>query len=327
MSEDTSPPHEEVQRTCRICGATAAHPQYTVREMMFGFRDAFTYFQCQQCECLQIAEIPAAIAKYYPENYYSMSGGLPRPPARLLRSLRQFGATVRMRHALPFGGRRQDTYAWVRGTGIERQSAILDVGCGRGLLLHELWLDGFSNLTGVDPFIEKSVRYDSGIAIHKCSLAEVDGTFDLVMMHHSFEHMPDPHAALAAAAARLRPDGCLLIRIPIVPSLAFRTYGVHWFQLDAPRHFYLHSRKSMQRAAAQANLQIDRVVYDSRASQFWGSEQYRNDIPHRSERSYGENPRASIFSMKQIRTWKRLARRVNASGDGDAACFYLSLKS
>src|SRR5436190_21957778 len=56
---------------CRICQNEAAHPVFNAREMMFGFRDEFTYFECARCGCVQIQEVPANLAKYYPDNYYS----------------------------------------------------------------------------------------------------------------------------------------------------------------------------------------------------------------------------------------------------------------
>lgn len=56
---------------CRICGNNKNNKIYQVKEMMFGFRDKFDYFQCATCNCLQISEIPCEISKYYPDNYYS----------------------------------------------------------------------------------------------------------------------------------------------------------------------------------------------------------------------------------------------------------------
>ena len=43
---------------CRICDFSGDSPVYTVREMMYGLRDEFDYFQCAQCQCLQILEFP-----------------------------------------------------------------------------------------------------------------------------------------------------------------------------------------------------------------------------------------------------------------------------
>ena len=46
---------------------------------MFGCRDEFLCFQCPRCGCLQIAEFPADLFKYYPPNYYCFAEPAPRP--------------------------------------------------------------------------------------------------------------------------------------------------------------------------------------------------------------------------------------------------------
>jgi SAM-dependent methyltransferase len=50
-----------------------------------------------------------------------------------------------------------------------------------------------------------------------------------------------------AAASLLACKGIIVVRIPAVSSYAWERYGVAWMQLDAPRHFFLHSPKSMTR--------------------------------------------------------------------------------
>jgi len=57
---------------CKICKNSASNTAYQIREMMFGFRDAFTYFECSECGCLQITEVPNNMERYYSSNYYSL---------------------------------------------------------------------------------------------------------------------------------------------------------------------------------------------------------------------------------------------------------------
>jgi SAM-dependent methyltransferase len=290
--------------------------------MMFGLRESFPYFQCARCECLQIRDIPEDLAKYYPANYYSMEAPLPGPKGFPTDAMRRLGARFRLQ-VWNFGRtKRREIFDWFRLSGAGFDARILDVGCGRGALLHELLLDGFRNLRGADPFIAKDLEYPNGITIKKSPIWDLEGTFDLIMMHHSFEHMPEPKRVLEAAARLLAPGGNLLIRIPVL-GFAWREYGPDWFQLDAPRHFYLHSRKSLAFLAEKAGYRIDAVVYDSKAAQFWCSEQYRRDIPLRDPRSYDEKRNKSGITAKQMRANRRQARVLNAKQDGDAACFFL----
>jgi len=295
---------------------------------MFGSNEVFRYFQCASCDCLQIDDMPVDCSKYYFGDYYSYQESSGDLRSRL--------EAVRDRYALSGRGIvgrilnnvfPNEALRSLRPLSISKETSILDVGCGAGALLHVLRGFGMKNLLGVDPFIEEDIHCSDGVEILKKEIHEVDGTFDIVMLHHSFEHMWNPSEILNAAARLLKPGGCCLIRIPVVPSHAWEHYGVNWIQIDAPRHFYLHSRKSMDLLASQSGLEVSKVVYDSTAFQFWGSEQYVMDIPMQDKRSFFVNPMKSSFSIKQILDFSRQAKALNRSEQGDQAAFYLQKPS
>jgi hypothetical protein len=137
------------------------------------------------------------------------------------------------------------------------------------------------------------------------------------MFHHSFEHVPDPINTLISVSRRLSKIGLCLIRIPTISSYAWRKYGTYWVQLDAPRHFYLHSIN-------KTNLKIDDIIWDSTSFQFWGSEQYLKNIPLRSGLSYADNQNKSIFSPNQIQEFEVKAKELNRNKCGDQAAFFIS---
>ena len=114
-----------------------------------------------------------------------------------------------------------------------------------------------------------------------------------------------------------------MIRIPLVSSEAWEKYGTDWVQLDAPRHFFLHSIESIKILAGETGFSIKEVAYDSDEGQFWGSEQYLKDIPLVAENSYARNPAKSIFSQEEIKNFKAMARELNSSSRGDQAAVYL----
>jgi SAM-dependent methyltransferase len=206
---------------------------------------------------------------------------------------------------------------------VDRSQRILDIGCGAGLLLQSLHALGFQNLMGVDPLIGSDIEHESGLRISKRPLEEMDGVWDIVMFHHSFEHLPDPEAELQSVYRLLDDDGCCLIRIPTVSSFAWQHYAIHWVQLDVPRHFYLHSTGSMKMLADRAGFDVVDIRYDSTAFQFWGSEQILRGIALHDERSYAVNPRESIFSKQALATWAERAEELNRMRQGDQAVFYL----
>jgi hypothetical protein len=70
--------------TCPICRA-ATGQFLDAREMMFGTRESFTYFECEGCGCLHLIDVPADLAAYYPKEYYSLKPLSPRPVRSYLR--------------------------------------------------------------------------------------------------------------------------------------------------------------------------------------------------------------------------------------------------
>lgn len=316
---------------CRVCGNENGNSSYVLREMMFGLREQFDYFQCAECQCLQIAQFPEDMTKYYPDNYMSFtlplsveSSSFLRKNARKLRNSylvfgkNSFGKIIN--DFIP-----HDKLHLLARLNLSSDSSILDVGCGNGSLLCELSEIGINQVLGVDPYIAEDIAYDNGVKVLKKDIHTVDGEWDLIMLHHVFEHLSDPLETLHSIKKHLSTDGTCLIQIPIV-SKAWDVYKENWVQLDAPRHFFLHTPKSVSILAAKAGFYIEKTVYTSNDLQFWGSEQYIKDIPLRDEKSYEVNPEKSIFSSEDIDLFKKEAERLNSEERGDTAAFYLKMK-
>ena len=142
----------------------------------------------------------------------------------------------------------------------------------------------------------------------------MEGQYDLVMLHHSFEHMDSPKAILSWLGQLINSQGTIIIRIPVANCHAWRKYQTHWLQLDAPRHFFLHTIKSMTILAKECGLNLDSFEYESSAFQFTGSEKYLRDL--------GFTQDNSIFTKKQLKSFAKEANRLNLLNDGDSACFY-----
>lgn len=236
-------------QVCRICGAKGEFDTYQAREMMQGTRDEFLYFACDRCKCLQIATVPENLNDYYGSDYYSF----------------QMQEAPDMEFDVPVSNSRK----------------ILDVGCGSGAWLVEKAKEGWGNLYGCDPFLEKERHYGQRVHIRNCTIHEMDGdgTFDIIRMSDSFEHMEDPLEVLRSARRLLKQDGILYMTIPTYPNIAFERFGAHWYQLDAPRHIFLHSRESLQWLARASGMEIFDIRYNSNDSQFVRSWLYQHGIP------------------------------------------------
>lgn len=290
---------------CEVCGSLVG-PVHRVREMMFGMGDEFQYGECRSCGCIFLLDVPSDLSRYYPRGYYSMG----QVRTNLLRKLRDYIYLSPLSFLVNWHDR--SDLDVIRRCKLSKQQKVLDVGCGTGHLIRDLREIGYQ-AEGIDPFISAEISDRWGIRVSKKSLPEVTGAYDLVLFRHSLEHMPRQLEVLCSARTRLLPGGTCVVCIPVV-GWAWRKYGVHWSQLDAPRHLFLHTVKSFTLVAAKAGFRIERVVYDSDDFQFWVSDLYRQGNPLHGAR------RPDWTRMMRMR---RQAKVLNRAQDGDKAQFYL----
>jgi SAM-dependent methyltransferase len=314
---------------CEICGNSHDNRRFTAREMMFGSRERFDYIECSECGCLQLTNVPNDLSRFYPDEYYSFRDGAQPMGASLTVVAKRVRTAVLLRTPLgvvdAFGRMKRippHIYA-LTGLGLSTSSAICDLGSGNGQGVLWLLSQGLSNVTGFDPYAREERVVDQRLVLRKGGVDDLPGGWDLIMLHHSFEHMAAPAVVLKCLRERLNDRGSLVIRIPVADSFACRFYGADWVQLDPPRHLFIHTQRSIHVLANRTRLAVSRVFFDSHALQFWGSEQYKRDIPLRDPRSYYENTRADLFSASQIRGFQRQADRLNRRGWGDSAGFVL----
>jgi SAM-dependent methyltransferase len=306
---------------CRVCEGGVEFA-LTGREMMLGTREAFDYFECLRCGCLQIEDIPADLGRYYADEYYTQAQSSPgvrsRPSSSLRRAWSRFslGESDLARRLSP---RRYGRFDWFRLTQTGLEDAILDVGCGSGRLLRRLRAEGFEQLTGIDLHLRDDLLRDEALCFYRQSLEEHRGDYRLVMSHHSFEHMEDPVRAFAAFRRLVAPGGFLLLRLPMADSWAKGHYGANWVQLDPPRHLHLHTRRSVRLLAERSGFRVSQVIDDSGPFQIWGSEAYVRGVSLDAAGRGGRNE----FSLVERLSARSRARVLSKRGAGDQACFYL----
>lgn len=303
--------------SCSICQETSDNKIYVVREMQLGLRESFTYSLCGNCNTLQLRNPPASLDTYYPyRDYYAFSGK--RSLFSWIISNASFHRKGLSYHllkqifSLDYGlvsiGRLNPKY----------ESSILDVGSGGGSTLISLKGLGFKDLTGIDPFLDN--ERTEPIRIFKSTLEEFqsDKSFDIIMFHHSLEHVPDPLKTLKAAKNLLKDHGTILIRTPVV-TYAFEKYGSNWFQIDAPRHFFIYSLTGIEALAKTAGLKVIDTYYDSTDAQFFWSKKYQQDI---SMKDYKHNLKARLRRRIYSPHLKQVVK-LNRDRKGDQAVFYM----
>jgi SAM-dependent methyltransferase len=88
--------------------------------------------------------------------------------------------------------------------------------------------------------------------------------FDVIVLSHVIEHLPDPIHTLTQLRSLLSPRGRLLLTTPNALSLGARIFGAFWRGLEPPRHFNVFSPDSLRQALERAGFHIGRMNTDVR---------------------------------------------------------------
>ena len=288
---------------------------FQAKERMLQMPGSFTYQECQSCKSIRLVDIPENLGDYYPKDSYYSQASLVESNGvkKFLKSCR---LTLFLNFSINF---LSPSYGyWLKKINPKPTQRIADVGCGNGQLLYELYASGYQNLDGFDPFIPETKRLNSSVTLWKKTFENSAGFYDVIMLHHAFEHMADPKMILKLCFEKLNPGGKLLIRTPVTDAQVWLEKREMWVQLDAPRHLVIPSVKGFSLLVEQLGYCLDEVVFDSTEFQFWGTALY--------EQGYPLNPDivSSVFSAKELARMKKNALRLNQEGKGDQVCFYLT---
>ena len=313
---------------CPVCGSETVKQFFGVEETMFRDGRTFEYAECSSCSSLYRTTVVQP-HQLYPETYYSIAAdprsdlgsGVKKIVAALLSksTFSRFALTTKaFKILVPIKELRtvcrmlESVHRASRGRRIE---SILDVGTGSGYLPFILSLAG-KHVVGIDPFAP--VEWTSHKAeVKKCEIEEINESFDLVMFHHSLEHVDAPAEKLKAAVSRLNPEGVIVIRVPKKDSMAWSKYGTSWFQIDAPRHEFVPTSAGLRRLIESADLSLVEQYDDSSSTQFWLSQVVQLGLAQMDEemdfRSFRSDPSSILTKVRHA----ALSRKVNRLDLGD----------
>ena len=253
---------------CIICGNEEWKYLFPARDRMFGIAGKFSEYQCKTCGFVRLDPKPSQkeLQKYYPSaKYYSYSSETKQTFFGWLRSY-----LITHRWSLPFLS--------VPAIPKARTGKILDIGCGSGETLALLQSIGWE-CYGLD-IDRNAIAAARARGVKNATFGSFetmkkypDNYFDVIRLYHVIEHLDDPVTCLKLAYKKLKRGGELIIGTPSSDSLAAIVFRQYWINLDAPRHLYIFSPKTLSTLALKNRFRNSSIEYSSAAG--WvGSMQY-----------------------------------------------------
>jgi SAM-dependent methyltransferase len=283
---------------CDLCGSTDARPRMCVHDRMYGIPGEFQLVRCQSCGLLYINPRPdkASIGAFYPGLDYHAFKPSTGPKAKLMSWLH---------------GREASTLL----AGLPRGACVFEIGCGTGDLLAAL-RDRGAAVQGIEPnpSAAQAARNRYGLAVETGILDDVPlepSTFDLIVMKYALEHVHSPHATLKRIGDLLRPGGRAVFWVPNAKSLDALLFGACWRGLDAPRHLYIFTPKTVRGLLDSAGLRVEMISYSPMPNDWAGSVEFwlrDHGFPEGLAHPFGVSSPLAMFGWLPISTLAALFR-------------------
>ncbi len=227
--------------SCPCCSSVLRPTPFQARDYLT--RRTFLLSECPRCGQLETI-LPQGIklSDAYGHEYYRSEKGKFIPGVEQL-----FRATHRRRA--------QDILSRYR------PDSVLEIGCGRGEILCALSTHGVRVAGLESPDAPSWILEHPDIDVRPFDPRDkvpLEGArFDLILIWHVLEHLPDPQLVLRTCRDLLEDGGALIIGVPNRSSLQARLRLSSWFHLDVPRHLHHFNRTSLTRLAEASGWQVE----------------------------------------------------------------------
>jgi SAM-dependent methyltransferase len=245
--------------------------------------------RCQGCGMRRLSPRPAAaaIATYYGAGYNAFIGRTRSAlKQRLWDGLRDAYATA---GSPAWRGR---LASWVFDVNVRVAPSpprVIELGCGYGDLLAYLRSRG-CDVQGVDLDARAAVAAEAlGVPVHVGTLEDLAapaGSFDVGVLCHSLEHVPDPGRTLTEIGRVLKPGGLLHIAVPNGAAAALAVEGCEWQHVSHPLHFWFFDPRNLLTLLERHGFLAESAYTTSRwhHATGWGHRVRRGDIARSTRR-------------------------------------------
>ena len=167
-----------------------------------------------------------------------------------------------------------------------RGDRVLDVGCGRGTLVKLARSAGFEAY-GLERHYPDS-PFSPHIFYHDLTESGfLDNQFQVVVLWHVLEHLPEPAESLREIYRLLKPGGWLSVAVPNFGGAQARASGPRWFHLDLPRHYWHFEAHSLEGLLERSGFRITHRATLSVEYDWFGTLQsWMNRVADNDDRLY-----------------------------------------
>jgi 2-polyprenyl-3-methyl-5-hydroxy-6-metoxy-1,4-benzoquinol methylase len=142
---------------------------------------------------------------------------------------------------------------------------VLDVGCGSGQSLSYMRRYGDWEIYGVEPNKSAAKLAEEKYNIKTfCGTLEdakySDNSFDIVIITHVIEHVPDPLGTLREIYRILKPGGYLIGETENISSITFKLFKEYWGFLHLPYHLFYFTKKTISNFMEKTDYKEIQIV-------------------------------------------------------------------
>ena len=251
---------------CDLCGSENLKFLYNTLDYNRGFKGTFCLWGCKNCGLIFLNPqlSPKELEKYYTPDYYKR---IEKNPNRVRNVTEGFSGkllSVFIKHPIVFKVFLFPLSSFIRGVKIIPYGKYLDAGCGKGQFLYEMkQLNPKGEYFGVEPgdFDKEDIK-KRGLKIFKETLVDAcfpNNYFDIITLNQVFEHVHNPSQTIKELKRILKPGGTLIIAVPNCNSLGYKLFRKYWYHLDAPRHLFDYSDKTLKKYAEKFHFNIVKI--------------------------------------------------------------------